>query len=97
MSLGFSIIARPSYTLMRKHQKWEWLDNHKQALQKLIEELKTYQSLGPVHPSVPIIAEWGFSEHGTYCNLFQKGPHGPKRTLGFSSTALKDTKRRYTD
>lgn len=97
MSLGFSIIARPSYTLMRKHQKWEWLDNHKQALQKLIEKLKTCQSLGPVHLSVPIIAEWGFAEHGTYCNLFQKGPHGTKQTLGFSSTALKDTKRRYTD
>lgn len=66
-------------------------------MQKLIEELKTYQSLGPVHPSVPIIAEWGFAEHGTYCNLFQKGPHRPKQPLGFSSTALKDTKRRYTD
>ncbi|NXH81120.1 POL5 protein, partial [Edolisoma coerulescens] len=50
---GFSIIARPLYTLMRKHQKWEWLDNHRQALQTLIEELKTYQSLGPVHPSDP--------------------------------------------
>ncbi|NWI40403.1 POL5 protein, partial [Picathartes gymnocephalus] len=50
---GFSIIARPLYTLMRKHQKWEWLDNHKQALQTLIEELKTYQSLGTVHPSDP--------------------------------------------
>ncbi|NXH46543.1 TF29 protein, partial [Dicaeum eximium] len=35
---GFSIIARPLYTLMRKNQKWEWLDSHKQALRTLIEE-----------------------------------------------------------
>ncbi|NWW73103.1 TF26 protein, partial [Climacteris rufus] len=48
---GFSIIARPLYTLMRKNQSWDWLDSHKQALQTLIEELKTYQSLGPVHPN----------------------------------------------
>lgn len=95
---GFSIIARPLYTLMKKHQNWEQLDNHQQALQTLIEELKTYQSLEPVHPSDSMIVEWGFAEHRTHCNLFQKGPHGPKkRPLGFSSTALKDAERRYTD
>lgn len=62
----------------------------------LIQELKTYQSLGLVHPHDPIIAEWGFVEHGTYCNLFQTGLGGPKRSLLFSSTAFKETEQRYS-
>ncbi|KAK4810669.1 hypothetical protein QYF61_007469, partial [Mycteria americana] len=62
-----------------------------------VKELKTYQSLGPVHPCDPIIAEWGFTEHATYCNLFQTGPDGPKRPLLFSSTAFKETEQRYSE
>ncbi|NWV94951.1 POLY protein, partial [Machaerirhynchus nigripectus] len=50
---GFSIIARPFYTPVRKEQNWEWLDSHKKASQMLIEESKTYKSLGPVHPNDP--------------------------------------------
>lgn len=73
----------------------EWLGSHEQALQTLVEELKTSQALGPVHPSDTVIVKWGFAEHGTYCNMFQKSPHGPKQPL--SSTALKNTDKRYTD
>lgn len=43
--------------LMRKKQTWEWLDSHKRVLQTLIKELKTYQALGPVHPSDPIVVK----------------------------------------
>lgn len=95
MFLDFFIIARALHTLMRKKQTWEWLDSHKHALQRLIEELKIYQALGPVHPSDPIMVKWGFAEHGTYCDMFQKSPHGPKQPLKLSSTALKDTDKRY--
>lgn len=58
-------------------------------------ELKT---LEPVHPSDPVtggFADWDFAEHGTYCNVSER-PHGPKRPLEFSFTALKDTEKRYT-
>ncbi|KAK4810621.1 hypothetical protein QYF61_007358 [Mycteria americana] len=90
---GFSIISRPLYSLLRKGKPWEWKLEHKEAVKTLTEELKTYQSLGPVHPRDPIIAEWGFAEHATYCNLFQTGPDGPKRPLLFSSTAFKETEQ----
>ena len=63
---------------------------------KLILELKTYQSLGPVHPRDPIIAKLGFAEHGTYCSLFQNGSEGPRRPLLFSSTAFKKTEQKYS-
>ncbi|KAK4807063.1 hypothetical protein QYF61_018404 [Mycteria americana] len=94
---GFSIISRPLYSLLRKGKPWEWKLEHKEAVKTLTEELKTYQSLGPVHPRDPIIAEWGFAEHATYCNLFQTGPDGPKRPLLFSSTAFKETEQRYSE
>ena len=94
---GFSIIARPLYSLLRKGKSWRWDSEHEEAIKTLILELKTYQSLGPVHPRDPIIAEWGFAEHGTYCNLFQIGPDGPKRPLLFSSTAFKETEQRYSE
>lgn len=92
---GFSVIAGPLYTLMSKNQNWQCLDSHKQALQTLRDELKT---LEPVHPSDPVtwsFADWGFAEHGTYCNVSER-PHGSKRPLEFSFTALKDTEKRYT-
>lgn len=60
----------------------------------LIEELKIYSSLGAIYSNDPIRAEWGFAEHGTYCNRFQKGPHRLKQPLGLSSAALKDPEKR---
>ncbi|KFQ68585.1 hypothetical protein N335_04301, partial [Phaethon lepturus] len=68
---GFSIIARPPYSLLRKGKPWKWDPEYEEAIKTLIRGLKTYQSLGPVHPHDPIIAEWGFAGHGTFCNLFQ--------------------------
>lgn len=94
---GFFLIGRPFCTLMRKKQTWEWPDSHKQTLRTLIQELKTHQALGPVHSSDPIIVKWGFSEYGTYCNMFQKSPHVPKQPLRLSSTGLKNTNMRYID
>uniref|UniRef100_A0A8C3K9U4 ribonuclease H n=1 Tax=Calidris pygmaea TaxID=425635 RepID=A0A8C3K9U4_9CHAR len=94
---GFSIISRPLYSLLRKGKSWEWRSDHSEAIKTLIGELKTYQSLGPVHPHNPIIAEWGFPEHATHCNLFQAGPDGTKRPLLFSSTAFKETEQRYSE
>lgn len=62
---GFSIIARPLYSLLWKGKPWGWKLDHQEVIKTLIEELKTYQLLGPVHPHDPIIVEWGFAEHGT--------------------------------
>jgi len=66
---GFSIIARPLYNLLRKKKSWEWTNQHSNALETLVKELRLFQQLGPVHPSDPIRMEWGFSEHGSHCNV----------------------------
>ncbi|KFW06045.1 hypothetical protein N327_07143, partial [Fulmarus glacialis] len=49
----FSIITCPLYTLLQKGKPWKWNSEHEKAVKTLIQELKTYQSLGPVHPHDP--------------------------------------------
>ncbi|NXJ12115.1 TF29 protein, partial [Odontophorus gujanensis] len=49
----FSIIARQLYDLLQKGVSWEWSPVHEEALQLLIFEAITHQSLGPIHPSDP--------------------------------------------
>ncbi|NXO54347.1 POL5 protein, partial [Aramus guarauna] len=94
---GFSIIARPLYNLLRKGKSWEWTKQHENALELLIGELRLFQQLGPLHPTDPIHVEWGFSEHGSHCNLWQKGPEGPEKLLEFTSHSFSDTEMRYSD
>ncbi|KAK4819789.1 hypothetical protein QYF61_011389 [Mycteria americana] len=85
----------PTIAILGK--SWEWTEQHTSALDLLIEELRLFQQLGPIHLTDPIHVEWGFSEHGSHCNLWQKGPEGPERPLEFSSHSFSDTKRRYSD
>lgn len=94
---GFSMVACPLYSSLRKGKPWKWGTEHDEAAKTLIEELKAHQSLGPVHPHDPIIAERGFAEHGTCCNLFQTGRNEPKRPTLLSPTAFKETEQRYSD
>lgn len=94
---GFAIIARPLYNLLKRGKSWEWTEQHTSALESLIKELRLFQQLGPIHPTDPIHVEWGFSEHGSHCNLWQKGPEGPERPLEFTSHSSSDTERRYSD
>ena len=67
---GFSIIARPSYNLLKRGRSWEWTEQHEMALNLVIKELRLSQQLGLVHPGDSIHIEWGFSEHGSQCNLW---------------------------
>lgn len=94
---GFSIIAHPLYSLLQKGKLWKWDPEHEQAVKTLIQEWKPYWTLGSVPPHDSITVEWGFAEDGTYCNLFQTGPDGPKRPLLFIRTAFKETEQRYSE
>lgn len=92
----FSIIARPLYDLLRKGVSWGWTPVHEEALQLLIFEAITHQSLGPIHPSDPVQIEWGFAHSGLSIHLWQKGPEGPIRPIGFYSCSFKDAEKRYS-
>ncbi|KFQ84228.1 hypothetical protein N337_05940, partial [Phoenicopterus ruber ruber] len=50
---GFAIIGRPLFSLLQKRKPWNWNSEHEEAVKTLIQKLKTYQSLGPVHPHDP--------------------------------------------
>lgn len=93
----FSNVARPLYNLLKKWKSWVWSKQHKDALDLLIKELRLFQQLCSLHPTDPIHVEWGFSEHGSHCNLWQKGPEGPQMPLEFSSHSFNDTEMRFSD
>lgn len=92
----FSIIARPLYDLTRKRTSWEWTPVHEEALKLLIFEAGVYQALGPIHPTDPLHIEWGFAIHGLSIHMWQRGPEGPTRPVGFYSRSFKDAEKRYS-
>ncbi|KAK4810691.1 hypothetical protein QYF61_007491 [Mycteria americana] len=92
----FSIIARPLYDLTRKRAAWDWTPVHEEALKLLVFEAGVYQALGPIHPTDPFQIEWGFAIHRASIHIWQKGPEGPTRPLGFFSRSFKDAEKRYS-
>ncbi|KAF1437457.1 Retrovirus-related Pol polyprotein from transposon 17.6, partial [Spheniscus demersus] len=50
---GFSIIAHPLYSVLQKGKPWKRNPELEEAVKTLIQELKTYQSLEPVHAPQP--------------------------------------------
>ncbi|KAK4806973.1 hypothetical protein QYF61_027340 [Mycteria americana] len=92
----FSIIARPLYDLTRKRAAWDWTPVHEEALKLLVFEAGVYQALGPIHPTDPFQIEWGFAIHGASIHIWQRGPEGPTRPLGFFSRSFKDAEKRYS-
>jgi len=92
----FSIIARPLYDLLWKKAQWEWTQVHNEALRLLVFEANAYQALGPVHPLDPVQIEWGFARNGLSVQLWQKGPEGSIRPIGFYSRSFEDAEKRCT-
>ncbi|KAM9590605.1 uncharacterized protein ACIBXB_005796 isoform 2-T2 [Morphnus guianensis] len=92
----FSIIARPLYDLTHKRTAWDWTPVHEEALKLLIFEAGIYQALGPIHPTDPLHIEWGFAVHGLSIHMWQRGPEGPTRPIGFFSRSFKDAEKRYS-
>ena len=92
----FSIIARPLYYLLRKGVKWEWTASQEEAVQLLIFEATAHQALGPIHPRDPFQVEWGFALSGLSVHIWQWGPEGPTRPVGFYSRGFRDAEKRYT-
>ena len=92
----FSIIARRLYDLTRKRTAWDWTPVHEEALKLLIFEAGIYQALGPMHPTDPLHIEWGFAMHGLSMHMWQRGPEGPTRPIGFFSRSFKDAEKRYS-
>jgi len=59
-------------------------------------EANAYQAVGPIHPTDPVQTEWGFARTGLSIHLWQKGPQGPIRSIGFYSCGFKVAEKRYT-
>lgn len=102
----YSIIAYLLYSLLWNREPWKWNPEHEEAVRNLIEELKMYQSLGPVYTTLLYVLGIyrKYSRMGLcwtcYCVVEHKqitGPDGPKKSLLFIRTTLKETKQRYSE
>ncbi|KAK4807084.1 hypothetical protein QYF61_018425, partial [Mycteria americana] len=76
--LGFSIIVRPLYNLLKKNAIWEWTPQHEEALKLLKENVNAYQSLRPIHPMQPLSLHIQVGEKGYWWGLWQQGLNGSK-------------------
>lgn len=50
---GFAIIAGPLYALTRKNAKWEWIEEHDEAMNMLKKKLTTAPALVFIDYSLP--------------------------------------------
>lgn len=50
-----------------------------------------HQALGPIHPTDAFQVSSGLSVH-----IWQRGPEGPTKPVGFYSRGFKDDEKRYT-
>jgi len=65
MHLDFLPLPTHCTHFYKKGKLWKRDPEDEETVKTLTWELKTYQSLGPVHPRDPVTAEWGFAEHDT--------------------------------
>ncbi|XP_063004069.1 uncharacterized protein LOC134434395 [Melospiza melodia melodia] len=84
------------YDLLRKRIKWDWTSSQKETLQLLILEVTAHQALDPIHPTDPFQVEWGFASSQLSVHIWQQGPEGLKKPVGFYSCGFKDAEKRYT-
>jgi len=93
---GFSIVTRPLYDLLRNNAQWEWTQVHEEASRLLVLKANAYQAPRPIRLTSPVQIEWGFAQTGLLFHLWQKGPEGPFRPIGFYSRSFKDAEKRCT-
>ncbi|XP_072776641.1 uncharacterized protein [Taeniopygia guttata] len=86
----------PLYDLLRKGVKWDWTSSQEEALQLLIFEVTAHQALGLVHPTDPFQVGWGFAVSGLSVHIWQRGPEGPTRPVGFYCRGFRDAEKRCT-
>uniref|UniRef100_K7EZ27 ribonuclease H n=1 Tax=Pelodiscus sinensis TaxID=13735 RepID=K7EZ27_PELSI len=93
---GFAVIARPLYNLLKKSAVWEWTPVHEEALRQLINEIHTYQALGPIHPDAPFHVYLTIGATGMSYALWQESETAPRRPIQFGSKSWQGSQANYT-
>jgi len=92
---GFSIIAAPLYSLMRKGQHFRWDDEQQHAFDELKNRLTTAPVLASPRSSGKMYLDTDASEFGLGIVLSQE-QEGLERVLAYASRSLNPAERNYS-
>jgi len=92
---GFSIIAAPLYSLMRKGQHFRWGEDQQQAFDELKKRLTTAPVLASPRSSGTYYLDTDASEFGLGIVLSQE-QEGLERVLAYASRSLNPAERNYS-
>src|SRR5260221_6109155 len=92
---GFAKIARPISELTKKGKDFEWTEECRQALNELINRVKSDPVLRCPDPGQPFELEVDASAFAIGAVLRQRDEKGDLRDIGFFSKALNQTEHNY--
>lgn len=94
---GFSIIAQPSYSLLKKHATWEWTVPHEETLRLLICNVLEYQAMSQIIPGASFSLHIGLTEKGYQWGLWQQAPNKAQLTpILFGSKGWQGSQSHYS-
>jgi len=93
---GFSSIARPLYNLVKKNQKWDWMEKQEEVFRKLKEKFTKKLMLAALDIDKKMRIEVDVLNYATGRVLSMKCEDGSRwRLVAFLSKSLNETEKNY--
>ena len=92
---GFASIARPLHDMVKKDQKWNWMEKQEEAFKKLKEHFTKEPVLAALDLDKKMRIEVDASDYATGEVLSMECEDGMWRLVAFLSKSLNETERNY--
>jgi len=92
---NFTVIARPLHDIIKKDQKWNWMEKQKKAFGELKEKFTKELVLAALNLDKKMRMEVDASDYAIEGVLSMKYEDGKWRLVAFLSKSLNETKRNY--
>ena len=89
-------VLEPLHQLLRKGEKWKWLEEQQTAFDKAKELLQSADLLVHFDPEKELILETDASDYGVGAVLSHKMKNGTERPIGYVSRSLQEAERNYS-
>ena len=89
-------VLEPLHQLLRKGEKWKWLEEQQTAFDKAKELLQSADLLVHFDPEKELILETDASDYGVGVVLSHKMKNGTERPIGYVSRSLQEAERNYS-
>jgi len=92
---SFASIARPLHDLVKKDQKWNWMERQEEAFRELKEQFTKELVLAVLDLDKRLRVKVDASDYATGGVLSIEGEDGKWRPVAFLSKSLNETERNY--